>query len=313
MTVATDVAVDAPVDPRTAAERRADLDLCRGVIRHHARSFSFASRFLPRDLRADTAVVYAYYRRLDDLVDLAAAGGTPGALHEALDGWEQWLAAGAPFGADDPVRRALPEVIRRRGLATADLAEVIGGQRADLDHHRPATTADLDRYCFQVAGSVGLVMATLLGAKDLDHARPAASALGDAMQLTNICRDVAEDLDRGRIYLPLDLCTAHGLDDAALWARQSTPALRAVVADLAVMARARYAAGIDGLVYLPPEARFPIAVAARAYAGILDRLAARDHDPLRGRVSTTRRTRWAMAARLAAAGAQGRRRARHRS
>ena len=279
---------------------RSDLRACRTIIRAHARSFSFAARFLPAPTRDDVAVVYAYYRWLDDLVDLSPAGMGRVELLAALDDWDAWLVAGAPADGPHPVRRALPAVIERRGLRVEDLRIVISGLRADVVHLRPATMAQLEEYCFAVAGSVGLVMADLLGAADSGRARPAAAALGSAMQLTNVCRDVDEDLARGRIYLPLEVCRRTGCDDAALEQRRATPGVRAAVAAVAARARALYEEGTAGVGLLPAETRLTVAVAARAYAGILDRLAARDHDVFAGRVSTTRWARWAMAAQLAA-------------
>ncbi|MFN2568575.1 MAG: phytoene/squalene synthase family protein [Candidatus Dormibacteria bacterium] len=280
---------------------RSDLRACRGVIRVHARSFSFASLFLPRDVRADVAVVYAYYRMLDDLVDDPPVGMGPSAVRGVLDDWDAWLATSGPVGTtDEPVRRALPEVIDRRSLDRDELRIVIRGLRRDLEHVRPATMAEVEGYSFEVAGSVGLVMGRLLGAPMPLAAKPAA-ALGTAMQLTNICRDVDEDLRRGRIYLPLDVCASAGCDDGSLRARQATPGVRAAVGLVAARAHQLYTEGTAGLGLLPAGSRFPIAVAARAYATILDRLARREHDVFAGRVAMSGRARWAMAARLAAA------------
>jgi phytoene synthase len=278
-----------------------DLRSCRTIIRAHARSFSFAALFLPGRVRDDVAVVYAFYRLLDDLVDEPPPGVCREDVRGVLEDWDAWLAAGLPADGSHPVRRALPEVVERRGLRVDDLRIVIRGLRADLDHHRPASMAELEGYCFDVAGSVGLVMADLLGSREPARAREAAAALGSAMQLTNICRDVDEDLARGRLYLPLDVCVLTGCDDAALRDRRATPGVRLAVAVVARRAAALYAQGVTGLPLLPREARFPIAVAARSYAAILDRLAARRHDVFAGRVTTTRRHRWALAARLAAA------------
>jgi 15-cis-phytoene synthase len=283
-----------------APRRRDDLRSCRAVIRAHARSFSFAALFLPAGVRDDVAVVYAFYRLLDDLVDAPPPGVSVERVRGLLDTWDAWLAAGAPADGSHPVRRALPEVVERRGLHLDDLRIVIRGLRADLDHRRPETMGQLEGYCFDVAGSVGLVMADLLGAAGGAAAHRAAAALGSAMQLTNVCRDVGEDLDRGRVYLPLDVCAAAGCDDRALRDRRATPGVRTAVATVSRRAAELYAQGVAGLPLLPREVRFPIAVAARSYAAILDRLAARGHDVFAGRVSTTRRDRWALAARLAA-------------
>ncbi|GAC1339425.1 MAG: phytoene/squalene synthase family protein [Candidatus Dormibacteria bacterium] len=284
----------------------ADLRECRRIIRRHARSFSFAARFLPRDVRDDVAVVYAYYRTVDDLVDETSAGLTRAEVETHLDGWDRWLAAGTPASDLDAVHRALPAVVERRGLDTEELRVVIRGQRSDLVHRRPATLAELEAYAYDVAGSVGVVMARLLGAED-PRARRHAADLGTAMQLTNICRDVDEDLARGRVYLPVDICAAAHCDDRALSDRSASPEVRAAVRTLAHRARYLYAQGLAGLDLLPPSTRFPIAVAARAYGGILDRLAQRDYDVFSGRVGLRSRHRWALAARLYAHRARGRR------
>lgn len=284
---------------------RADLRACRRVIRVHARSFSFASAFLRREVRNDVAVVYAYYRLLDDLVDDTPPPMGPAEVAAALDAWDRWLerppgpGSPVPGYGGEAIPRALAEVVERRRLDRDELRIVIRGVRSDLRHVRPATMAEVESYSFDVAGSVGLVMARLLGAP-MPEAAPAASALGTAMQLTNICRDVDEDLRRGRIYLPLDVCARAGCDDAALRRREATPGVRAAVSEVADRARRLYAEGVAGLGLLPREARFPIAVAARAYATILDRLSRRDHDVFAGRVAVPGRTRWVMAARLAA-------------
>src|SRR5205807_4432873 len=97
----------------TERPRRDDLRACRAIIHAHARSFSFACRFLPARVRDDVAVVYAYYRLLDDLVDVSAPGTTRDDLLGVLDDWDAWLAAGAPADDSHPVRRALPGVIER--------------------------------------------------------------------------------------------------------------------------------------------------------------------------------------------------------
>lgn len=251
------------------------------------------------------AVVYSYFRHLDDLVDEPAGSLSSAEAHSVLDDWDAWLAIGAPRQESDPIRRSLPHVISRRGLDPNALRIVISGLHGDLDHRRPRSMADLERYCFQVAGSVGLVMAELLGAPMPASEAPAA-AMGSAMQLTNICRDVDEDLRRGRIYLPTDLCLLAGCDDVSLQAREATRALRAAVATVADRARELYAEGMAGLGLLPPGTRFPISIAARAYATILDRLAARGYDVFAGRVSVPAGSRWAMAVRMAASRALSR-------
>ncbi len=178
---------------------------------HHSRSFRFAARFMPAPERDQLARVYAWCRYTDDLVDVAA-DPSRGAIEARLATWLR-LSERAYAGHRTGVAlldRVMPEMASAR--VPFDYArELVAGMRMDL-HHKPyANLRELRVYTYRVAGVIGLWLTELYGVHDqrvLHH----AAALGHALQLTNILRDVGEDWARGRVYLPLDRLQAHGLE-----------------------------------------------------------------------------------------------------
>jgi len=179
----------------------------------------------------------------------------------------------------------LAEIIRLAGrydVPSHYLTMVLHGARRDLDGHAIETVEELRHYALLVAGSVGVVMAHILGGRS-EAALSAASELGIAMQLTNVLRDVGEDLRRGRIYLPRTELERAGCPIETLQTYTVTPGFRRVVRLLATQARDGYQRGIAGIHYLDPSARFAISLAATLYAGILDEIELHDFDVFRHR------------------------------
>ncbi|MFM8892057.1 MAG: phytoene/squalene synthase family protein, partial [Planctomycetia bacterium] len=180
----------------------ADHRVCAEVLARSGSNFALPIRLLPGAKRRGTTALYAFCRRADDTVDDA---GDPAAAGRALDRLEADLERAVAGGtSDDPVIRALVDTVRRFAVPEEHLFEIIAGVRMDLDHDRYATFSDLRLYCHRVASAVGLAAIHIWGFRDPRAALPAADACGIAFQLTNILRDVPEDLGRGRIYLPLE-------------------------------------------------------------------------------------------------------------
>ncbi len=253
------------------------IDECRGVLQRHARSFRWAAAFLPADRRDDAAVVYAMCRLIDDLADEAPSVDI--ATRE-LDGLEAELRGER---SPRPVVRLFDEVVARRHIERDAVFELIRGVRDDLGRVRLRDDRELLRYSYRVAGTVGVMMCGVLGVRDPD-ALPHAIDLGVAMQLTNISRDVAEDLGRDRVYLPADRLRDVDVAQFALVADTGVlPAAAPVVGDLLALAERYYASGVRGLGYIPARPRLAIAVAALVYRGIGGVLARRNHDPSLGR------------------------------
>ena len=173
--------------------RDADLLAAKQTTRRVARTFALACRLLPRDVRDDVYRLYLVFRTLDDAVDLGAPDAA-GRL-AAVEAW----AAGEPATGREV--RVLDALARRHPLPRGELAAFCAGMRDDLDGRPIRDEAELDCYCYRVAGTVGVVMAHVLGMHDPPRALPAAAALGMAMQRTNILRDIDEDLGAGRVYV----------------------------------------------------------------------------------------------------------------
>lgn len=183
-------------------------ELCgESVLRGSKSSFRPAFFFLSRARRHDLATLYAFCRKADDIAD--AGDYPPEMRREALEAWRK--AFRPEGGASLP--RELQELIARRKLPQKFFLELLDGVETDLEKPvRMATRAALDLYCHRVAGAVGLLCLPVFGA-DPDRAAPYAEALGRALQHTNILRDTASDLRRGRIYYPLDELRSAGLDE----------------------------------------------------------------------------------------------------
>lgn len=246
------------------------------TLARQGRSFHWARRLLGAT-HADRATrLYAFCRRLDDLVDEAAS---PEEARVALAAADRAIADGR---SDDPVLCDGLALMRECGIEPGIVRELIAGMASDAETVRVADEAELLRYCYRAAGTVGLMMCRVLDAPE-----PAAAAhavdLGIAMQLTNLCRDVAADARMGRRYLPASLVgdiTPDALIEPSLALQ---PALRAAVARLLALAEVYYASGEAGLPFLPVRARAGILVAGRVYRAIGHRLAAREHAYWEGR------------------------------
>jgi phytoene synthase len=269
----------------------------RASLAHHSKSFALAGKLLPRACRDDAAVVYAWCRRADDLVDLAPPGGASGAaaqLRRELDG----LYAGER--QEDPVLAAFQAVVTRRRIPRAYPDALVAGMEMDA---RPLPlvyedTAALSLYCYRVAGVVGLMMSHVMGVRDEAALRRAAH-LGMAMQLTNIARDVLEDWQRGRLYVPAD-----HLGAAAREAAPGGPLPEKVREALAralpaLLARADwlYRSGDRGLSALSFRCAVAIRTARLVYAAIGDELRRRAYDVTAGRAVVPRWRKLLLAAR----------------
>ena len=278
-------------DPRVAAL----LPEAQATINRVARSFALAARFLPREVRDDINLLYLALRRLDDLVDLEAPSGSAqrADAHQRLAAIRTWINTGtvADNGGDE---LAIFVDLRRRtpGLPIDAIGAFLDGMEGDLAGPVMESDADLDRYCYQVAGTVGRLMAALLGvhASDATHADRAARALGAAMQRTNILRDIDEDLANGRVYLPATSLRRVGLDPAAVSGPTSLRDgdRRALYAAEIARADAEYEVGAAGIRHLQNGGR-SIRVAANLYREILRQIerdgfgVRRPHRPVVGR------------------------------
>lgn len=254
--------------PRTKPEEP-DWQGCAAIAQTYGQTFYFASRFLPPSRRQAIHATYAWCRIADDLAD-----GTD-ALSDAaraLDAWERQLAAPV-----DPVAVAFAIARDRFGIPEAPARDLLDGVRMDLEHQPFADWPALSRYCYHVAGTVGLLVAPVLGCQD-DAALPHAVNLGLAMQLTNILRDVGEDARRGRLYLPLEDLATFGCDTEAILGSRPNGRFRDLLAFEIARARGLYADARRGIPALAPSGRLTALAGGALYATILTRIEEMDYD-----------------------------------
>ena len=256
----------------------------RTTTQRVARTFALACRLLPRDVRDDVYLLYLVFRTLDDLVD----DGMPEAPAR-IAAVEAWCDGAAPSSAET---RILADLDRRHPVPRDAVLDFCRGMRDDLDHVPLSTEDDVDRYCYRVAGTVGVVMAALLGTSgDPQRARRAAAALGMAMQRTNILRDIDEDGGNGRCYVAAEAVGRFGSIE---------PGRReALLRDQIARADALYDEGVAGIGLLRCGGR-AIAAAAAMYREILRQIERDGYGRTPGRAVVSRRRKLAVAARRAA-------------
>jgi phytoene synthase len=255
--------------------------LCRESIARHSKSFALASRLLPPSCRDEAAVVYAFCRRADDAIDLVPASAQPGALARLK---RELDSVHAREAQEDPVLAAFQAVVFARKIPSVYAEELLLGMQMDATGHHYETYEDLLEYCYRVAGTVGLMMSHVMGVSDpsaLSH----AAHLGMGMQLTNICRDVKEDWDRGRLYLPRELLRVAGLPSFSRGRGRefpvfAAPAVRTVTRELLGRAEDLYASGDRGIPLLPRRAAAAVRAARLVYSDIGRVIAKQGYDPL---------------------------------
>ncbi len=188
-----------------ATDVRAAYRHCEQVTRTQARNFSYGIRLLPSGKRRALSAVYAFARRVDDIGDgTLPAEDKLAALSEARAAVAAVQRAGAEAASGDPVLVALADAARRYPIPLGAFAELIDGCEADVRGTSYTTFGELEHYCRCVAGSIGRLSLGVFGSRDPATAGPLADALGVALQLTNILRDIREDLGNGRVYLPAE-------------------------------------------------------------------------------------------------------------
>ncbi len=276
-----------PTQTMPVTESNAD----ESILATHGRTFHFASRFLAPKTRRDVITLYAFFRTLDDLVDVPEEGRTTEDIRIELEAWKHWFLGGRSFPAPrEPLGTSLAEVLSKHCVPTTIFLDFLDGMDFDIEPKQIGSFSELYRYCYQVAGTVGLAMTHILGVHS-DQASIAAEHLGVAMQLTNILRDVGGDLALGRIYLPQeDLerfdCTSDHLERLYLDQR-CDDRFRALMRFQIARAHHYYVRGMAGIWLLPRECRFPILVASRLYRRILTVIERKDYNVLRSRASTS--------------------------
>lgn len=270
---------------------------CRKLTSKSQSNFYYAFLFLPREKREALEAVYAYCRLVDDVVDEEAT------VAEKLAGLARWrnelelvYGEAAPQKDTHPVTLKLREAVRRFPIRRDDMEAVIDGCAMDVERDRYQTWDELRLYCYRVASAVGLMCIEIFGYSS-PRARDYAVDLGIALQLTNILRDVREDAERGRIYLPLEDLRAAGVGEEDLARGRSSPGFLRLMRTNAARARSHY---LRARAAIGPAEKRQLVIAeimGEIYFALLQRLEAADFAVFDGKIALRRREKMAIALR----------------
>jgi phytoene synthase len=270
-----------------ATEQAAAFKHCEAITRQRARNFYYGLRLAPEPQRSALFAMYAWMRRADDLIDASSLGEDERrtAIDTFMAATDNAFAGSLPSADDDPMWIAFAGTAQRFPIRREQFREMIDGQLDDLKGDTYESFEELESYCYRVASTVGLICVEIWGYSD-PVARQHAIERGIAFQLTNILRDLREDHDRGRVYLPAELFRKHNLtiDHVLAW----SPAVRCadLVLEVVERAEARYAASAPLDMMITPSCLPTLWAMTRIYHGLLEQVRERPE-----RVSMERRLR----------------------
>ena len=252
------------------------------VIRHHAKSFSFAARFLPKKKRCASAAVYSFCRHADNIVDKKRER-TAGQIAAELECLRRELVLAYRTGeSEHPSIGAFIRTAMNYEIPQKYPLELLKGVESDLNKETFSNFDGLYLYCYRVASCVGLMMTHILGFSD-KSALEYAEKLGAAMQLTNILRDITEDAADGRIYLPEDEMKRFGISKDDIFKQKFTADFYDFMVFQAERAAKYYEESLPGIKLLDKDSRFAIFAAAKIYGRILKKIEQQNYNPFTGR------------------------------
>lgn len=231
----------------------------KNILKKHAKSFYFAGLLLNKETLNDAAILYAFCRQLDDAADHHTESESLNNLNDLIEDYKQQ-------SSQDPINKAFKEIQKKYDLKQKFIDDLIKGLSSDINFKQPGNIKELIIYCYQVAGTVGALMARILGATQ-DNAWRFAIDLGIGMQLTNISRDIREDSLNNRIYIPKDMLPNNFsfkdiIDD------KNNELIFNSTNQLLNIAENYYQSGIDGIYFIPNKNKFSILIAAILYNSI---------------------------------------------
>jgi len=276
----------------TESQLAVAYSVCRSITRTSAKNFYYAFLVLPKPKRQALCAVYAFMRRCDDITD-----DTSLPLRDRREKLETWLndfhrvLAGQP--TDEPVLLALADTQRKYRIPIELLNQLAYGTGMDVQEQGSSeltvqykTFDDLYVYCYRVASVVGLVCIRVFGYRD-PGAEPLAERLGLAFQLTNIIRDVREDAEMGRVYIPQEDLANYGISPTEFRTATDAARFRTLLAMEADRAREYYSSGDELIPLIDEDSQPALWVLATIYRRLLDKIAAQQYDVFHGRVSLT--------------------------
>ena len=281
---------------------RASYEECKRLNSLHGKTYYLATLLLPRAKRPHVHALYGFARYADEIVDDLDSTLTIEEKAQFLKNWGQGVLSDIRRGSsDDHVGRALVDTVQRFNIPLEHFEAFLHSMEMDLSVSEYQNFDDLMEYVYGSAAVIGLQMAPILGYKD-EAALEAAQKLGVAFQLANFIRDVGEDLDRGRIYLPIDELEAAGVSRDSLEAKVLTPEIKSALKFQIERVRRLQREAAPGISLLDPASRPCIEAASELYCGIVDEVEKIDYQIFtkRAKTSTARRLRVALPAYLRA-------------
>jgi 15-cis-phytoene synthase len=265
-----------------AKDKYPHFDYAKKVISHHAKSFYFASQMLPKNVRQNTYAIYAFCRYADNIVDKDRKRSLD-QIHSELDNLREEIEISFKTGeSEHPALGAFVIVAQHHGIPIKYPLELLNGVEMDLSKKDYENFDELYLYCYRVASVVGLMMTYVLG-YSTDDAFIYAEKLGIAMQLTNILRDIQEDHENGRIYLPKNELSEFGVSTKDIDTHNFTDEFRKLMIFQVERSRKYYQEAEPGIYMLNRGSRFSIFAASRIYGSILQKIEQQGYNPFEGR------------------------------
>jgi len=262
---------------------RAQFKYARSSTAHYAKSFYFSAAMLPKEKRWATYALYGFCRFVDNLIDNPRER-TPAEIKHELNFLRREISIGYRTGeSEHPVLKPFLSVAKHYQIKKEYALELIKGVLMDIEKQRYENFDELYLFAYRVAGVVGLMMTPILGYKN-PEAMEHAEKLGVAMQLTNILRDVKEDKNMGRIYLPQEEIRQFGVDPDDIYNERMTDAMHNLMKFQIERAHQYYEEADTGIKMLDHDAQFAIYSASKIYRGILRKIELQNYNPFLGRV-----------------------------
>jgi len=290
------------VDPKL----RASYQECKRLNSIHGKTYYLATLLLPPAKRPHVHALYGFARYADEIVDDLASNLTLDEKAFVLKKWSNQVLSDIKSGSsNDPIAAAVVDTTSRFKIPIAHFEAFLHSMNMELTVRKYQTYEDLHEYVYGSAAVIGLQMVSVLGTISPDavtSANEAAEKLGIAFQLANFIRDVGEDLDRGRVYLPMAELEAHGVNRQMLEARVTTPQIKSALKEQIQKVRRLQNESTAGIKLLTPGARECIQAASQLYCGIVDEVEKIDYQIFtkRAKTSNWRRTKVALPAYLRA-------------
>jgi phytoene synthase len=275
---------------------------CKRLNAQHGKTYYLATLLLPPAKRPFVHALYGFARYADEIVDDLASTLSDAQKAEALEKWGASVIADIKSGkSHDHIGAALVDTVKRFDIPISYFEAFLKSMQMDLTITQYQSYEDLMEYVYGSAAVIGLQMLPILGTLS-DEAYVAAEKLGVAFQLANFIRDVGEDLDRGRVYLPLQELARHGVTRQMLEERSLTPEIKSALKEQIARVRQLQAEASSGIKLLSPESRACIEAASELYCGIVDEVEKIDYEIFkkRAKTSTWRRVKVALPAYLRA-------------